>query len=370
MSTQVFIIFIGMTKRVLTWAILLTITAGIKIFSLFPDAVERYYSTGFYVYSSRVQRAIFGWLPFSFGDILYAVAVVGIIYSFVRIIKKIVQRKANGSFWLVVLRKLVFRGLIVYVSFNLLWGLNYNRRGIAHQLALETKEVKKEDLLPVMEELLDRVHRYDSIAKQQRSSLNYNRYLFEGAVNAYQNLGRKHDLFQYQNPSVKGSLFSYLGNYLGYTGYYNPFTGEAQVNRAVPLFIQPFTTCHEIGHQLGYAKENEANFAGYLSAKNSNDPLFLYSVYFELYSYARPYLYFQDSMALKKLDSLVSPSIKRDFKELREFYIKHENPVELVVDRLYSQYLKANEQPAGKITYSRVIVWLIAYYKKYGRQAL
>ncbi len=66
-------------------------------------------------------------------------------------------------------------------------------------------------------------------------------------------------------------MYSYLGNYLGFTGYYNPFTGEAQVNTTVPLFVQPFTTCHEIGHQLGYAKENEANFAGYLAAKSSPD---------------------------------------------------------------------------------------------------
>jgi len=55
------------------------------------------------------------------------------------------------------------------------------------------------------------------------------------------------------------------------------------VNTTTPVFTQPFTTCHEIGHQLGYAKENEANFAGYLSARSSRDPAFLYSVYFDLY---------------------------------------------------------------------------------------
>ena len=82
-----------------------------------------------------------------------------------------------------------------------------------------------------------------------------------------------------------------------------PTPTPSAANTTVPLFVQPFTTCHEIGHQLGYAKENEANFAGYLSAKSSQSALFRYSVYFDLYSYSRYYLYAQDSVAAKKLSN-------------------------------------------------------------------
>jgi len=248
--------------------------------------------------------------------------------------------------------------------------LNYNRRGIAQQLDLTTGKVNKEDLIAVMQQLMLKVNKFDSVGKLNRSSISNEKYLISSAVHSYESLGKKNSYFDYKTPSIKPSLYSYLGNYLGYTGYYNPFSGEAHVNTTVPLFIQPFTTCHEIGHQLGYAKENEANFAGYLSAKNSTDPNFLYSVYFELYSYGRPYLYFQDSLSLKKIDSCLQPGIKRDFRELKEFYLSHENPVEKVIDKLYSQYLKANEQPSGRVTYSEVIIWLVAYYRKYGKEAL
>ncbi len=58
----------------------------------------------------------------------------------------------------------------------------------------------------------------------------------------------------------------WLGNYLGFTGYYNPFTGEAQVNTTVPQFLLPNIALHEMGHQIGYAKEDEANFSAYLAA--------------------------------------------------------------------------------------------------------
>jgi hypothetical protein len=158
-----------------------------------------------------------------------------------------------------------------------------------------------------------------------------------------------------------------MGNYLGFTGYYNPFTGEAQVNTTVPVFVRPFTSCHEIGHQLGYAKESEANFAAYLSAAASRDSAFLYSVYFEMFAYASRYLYYADSSSLKQLNEELSPAVKKDFREIREFYRRYETPLEAAIDRIYSNYLKANEQPSGRMSYNEVVAMLIAYYRQHGK---
>src|SRR5207248_3994546 len=116
-------------------------------------------------------------------------------------------------------------------------------------------------------------------------------YLFDKGKASYASANYDLPFLKYSFPSVKPSIFSYLGDYLGYTGYYNPFTGEAQVNTTVPIFVQPFTCTHEIGHQLGYAKEMEANFVGYLAASNSSDPVMQYSVYFDIYIYAIRNLY-------------------------------------------------------------------------------
>src|SRR6185369_11733527 len=104
-----------------------------------------------------------------------------------------------------------------------------------------------------------------------RPELNENKFLFNTAVAAYSNTCLENEFLDYRSSSIKPSMIGYIGNYLGFSGYYNPFSGEAQVNTTVPSYIKPFTTCHEIGHQLGYAKENEANFAGFLSAKSSNN---------------------------------------------------------------------------------------------------
>ncbi len=363
-----------MSKRWIQWAIPVSLVVAIKIFSLFPDAVERYYSNGFYIFISSVQRFLFGWIPFSVGDLVYAAAVLYLVFGLFLFLKKIFTRKAGKQYLLGKLRLVTLVLLWVYISFNLLWGLNYNRRGISYQMKWPKTDsaiaVNGEELHSLMRVLALRLNATDSLSRILRDSLHSGTYVFSEAGKAYGQTSSRFPFLAYRPASIKSSLFGFWGNYLGYTGYYNPFTGEAQVNTAVPLFIQPYTSCHEIGHQLGYAKENEANFAGYLSAKASTNPAFLYSVYFDLYTYGRPYLYFTDSLALRRTDSLLRPGIREDFRELKKFYLAHSNPVEMIIDKAYGQYLKANEQPAGKITYGQVILWLLSYYREYGPEAI
>jgi hypothetical protein len=359
-----------MRTRTTAWIILVVLAIAIKIFALFPDAVERYYSDGIYPVISKFQRILFGWIPFSIGDIFYGIVILWLLYKVIDFFKRLFKRRLNRQYAWSALRRTVFIALLVYTSFNLFWGLNYNRQGVAWQLGLKVDKYSKEDLVIVMQEIVVRLNALEADAKVNRDQLKRKRTLFGEAVIAYDSLEVYQPAFAYSFRSVKPSLYSYLGNYLGYTGYYNPFSGEAQVNTTVPLFIQPFTTCHEMGHQLGYAKENEANFAGYLSARSSPDPAFRYSVYFDLYAYSRIYLYMQDSMSLKKLDAQLHPGVKSDYKALREFLFKHRNPVERVIDKLYGQYLKANQQPMGRLSYNEVIAWLVAYYKKFGKEAI
>ncbi|HWJ27109.1 MAG TPA: hypothetical protein VNS32_11240, partial [Flavisolibacter sp.] len=51
--------------------ILAILTLFIKLFSLRSDWVERYYTYGFYPVAANTQRLLFGWIPFSIGDLLY-----------------------------------------------------------------------------------------------------------------------------------------------------------------------------------------------------------------------------------------------------------------------------------------------------------
>lgn len=344
--------------------LLVVIVLAIRVFSLFPNAVEQYYSQGFYPLLASFQRIILGWIPFSIGDLLYIFAGLYLFRMITRFAWQARNKNITKAYLLRKGEKLLTILLVIYIWFNISWGLNYNRIGIAAQLGIENEEVQPEDIAPLAGHLAAELNKLANTISADRNILAKKSYLFEGAVDSYKNLEKKDEFFGYAYPSVKPSMFSYLGNYLGYTGYYNPFTGEAQVNTTVPLFIQPFTTCHEIGHQLGYGKESEANMSAFLSASVSDDPLFRYSVYFEMLAYTRPYLYATDSLQLKTIDSTLHPLVTGDFRRLREFYQSHRNPVERMIDILYGQYLRMNEQPSGKLSYNEVVVLLTKYFKR------
>jgi hypothetical protein len=292
--------------------------------------------------------------------------VIWLLYGLVSLTRKIFKRQINGAWFLGWLRRAVFVVLLVYVLFNGLWGLNYDRRGIADQLELTVKPYSTGELNQLLTRIAARLNELDSPARVDRAKLEHPRAVFAGAVLSYGYLEQQEPYFAYHSPSIKPSLFGFLDNYMGFGGYYNPFTGEAQVNTHVPAFTQPYTTCHEMGHQLGYAKENEANFAGYLAARHSPDAAFEYSVYFDLYLYAARELYLRDSTRVRPIRDGLRPDIRRDFRDLQQFNRKFVNPFEPVIRRMYGSYLRANRQPQGLMTYDEVNAWLIAYGTTYG----
>jgi hypothetical protein len=255
--------------------------------------------------------------------------------------------------------------LIIYIVFYAMWGLNYDRQGIASQLELQPGNKTTQDLVVLTASLLTKVN-------DTRRVLGYNvqyepyRTVFSKSVAAYSNAAQAYPFLKYRTSSVKSSLYSRVGNYLGFSGYYNPFSGEAQVCTKVPPFLLPYITCHEIAHQLGYATEDEANFTGYLAAKHSNDERFQYSLYFDLFNYANNTLFLYDSVAARNNYRQLDTLVKEDIAEYRRFLLRYKSPLEPLFTTLYGNYLKANNQPEGIATYDRVVAWLIAYQKKYG----
>lgn len=324
--------------------------------------IETYYTNFIYPPVAHVLRIFFGWIPFSFGDVLYSVLVLWISYKIIRNFIKLFRRKITVK---VVIRKAVkFFYIIVafYVVLLLLWGLNYSRKGIGYQLNLPKVKYDSSQLMVLQNILVEKVNQSKSEIKND--TYPSGKQMFKDAVNSYENASIQYPFLKYKTPSIKPSLYGTLFDYLGFTGYYNPFTGEAQVNTTVPRFLIPSITVHEMAHQLGYAKENEANFVGFLVGKNSRDPLFRYSSYLDLLMYANSELRFFDSSAANKTLEMLSPSVRLDLMEWRKFNMAHQSFLEPGARWLYGNFLKMNEQPHGILTYDRVISLVISYYEK------
>lgn len=356
-----------MKKSLVFTLILLVFAACIHIYANDSTRVENQYSAGIYPLLSGFLRSIFGWLPFSFGDILYGLVFLLLIGAIVKatrsVIKKQVTRQGFATGFSNVFRVL----LVMYILFNLFWGMNYNRIGIAGQLKLKMDAYKVPDLEEINGLLLQKVNNTKKVLVNKQIKYPSRHELFSTVLQAYQVAEKEYPFLQYQQVSLKPSVWSWVGNYMGFTGYYNPFTGEAQVNTLVPKFLQPFTTCHEIAHQLGYAKEMEASFVAYLAAKQSSDTLLQYSVYLDLFMYSNRNLHTADSTAANRYWKQLSPEVLKDVKEWRDFNIKYRNPIEPVFRWVYGKYLEGNQQPQGVLSYDEVTGFLVAYYKKNGK---
>jgi len=339
----------------------------IKIFSADSLEVETFYTTRFYFHFSKILRFLFGWLSFSVGDILYFLAGCWIIWKLAKNTKLLYKRQLS---WKIAFKKLYGLVLLcgfIYVIFNIFWGINYDRKGIAYQLKLTHLKYDIIDLEKMQSILLEKVNASRMAIAKQHMHFPSKKEIILKAEESYAEAQEKYPFLEYKIFSVKSSMYGTIGDYLGFTGYYNPFTGEAQINTTVPAFLQPYIATHEIAHQLGYAKENEANFVGYLAAVTSPDTLFHYSAYLDLFLYTNREVYYFDSTSSKNSLEKLNPWVKRDLVELQEFDLQHQFFLEPLINWMYGSFLKLNNQPKGLYTYNAVVAMVIAYYKKYGK---
>jgi hypothetical protein len=352
--------------------ILLLLAVLLRLFALNEGWVEHYYTFGLYPVISKTLRLLFGWIPFSAGDLFYALAFLWIVRKTWKLVQMLKQNRARTYLSWVLFRKYLKLSLLIYVVFMLFWGLNYYRQGIQAQMDLRLEEYTVEDLFSLTVVLQQRLNSYaEKIDSVQRLRYNHNNFLFEKGEQAYGAAGSTYPFLAYPSASLKPSLFTPVGHLFGFTGYYNPFTAEAQLKTSVPVFLKPFVVTHEIAHQLGYAKENEASFVAYLTCKSSADLNFLYSAYFELYRDAIFACRLTPNKDLTEtIRKNIHPRVQWDNRDLQMYLLRNRNFVEPFMTGMYDRYLKLNNQPKGKATYNEVIAYMVAYMKKFGKAAI
>lgn len=354
-------------KRVVWLICLIFFILLLTLFGLSRSRVEQVFSTAWYPKFSEVQRMLTGWLPFSIGDIIYLVAIFWLIYLILKLFFFIFTKRLTKKDFLSGLGKAGLVLLSVYVIFQSFWGLNYSRKGIAFQLGLKQPEYDTSNLLKMQQYLLQQVNEARTHVSYKKNSYPGNHEIFERAIQAYHEAADTFPFLRYNYPSIKSSLFGRVGNYLGFTGYYNPFTGEAQVNTSVPRFLLPAITTHEMAHQLGYAKENAASFVGYLVSTRCSDVFFNYSACLDLLLYVNYQVNTFDTLATKNTMQRLAPQVKEDIQEWKEFALAHRSFLETSTTWLYGYFLKWNEQPEGMKSYDQVVALVMSYYLKEGK---
>jgi len=330
----------------------------VKTIGLFPDFVENVYSKGFYPKLAFVSRKVFGWLPFSFGDVTYFILIL--------LLFRWIWKHRIGFFkeWKDNLLAILSWVSVFYLFFHLLWGMNYYRIPLHEKLHIE-KEYSKEQLEIFIEKMLVKTNalqlkitKNDSVAVVIPYSHDE---IYNLALKGYENIPTDLQEFRYEVKSIKSSLFSYPLSYMGFGGYLNPFTNEAQVNYLKPKYTSPLTTCHEMAHQTGIGSESECNFIGFVTAAKNEDLYFQYSAYSFALRYALHNLEMMQEGSSEVYIKKINKGVLKNFEENEIFWKKYQTPINTFFEYFYDNFLKANQQKDGMEGYNKFVGLAIGY---------
>ncbi len=352
--------------------LLLFLPIGILLFylsSCVPDTTERIYATGIYKPLGQYLSLATGLIPFSIAEFIIISLV---LFFFGQLIKMIIKLCHPASKRKTILfgfiSSIVITAGIIYFGFVMLWGLNYNRLPFSSIANLDTRPASVEELAQLCEYIIDSANDLRPkvtenaqgvmcLAEGKQEALRRASEGYVETAKVYPELGG-----QYGNP--KGVLFSKAMSYTGISGVYFPFTSEANVNMAIPDTMVPYTAAHEMAHQRGFAREDEANYIAYLTCTMHPDVDFQYSGTVLALIYAMNALYDYDQDKYKELRETYHPGVTRDLREISRFWRQYEGPVEEISSSVNNAYLKANKQEDGIHSYGRMIDLLIAQQRR------
>ena len=337
----------------------------IQILKFYPEFVERYYSNLIFPQISETSRIFCSIFPFSVGDIIYFILILLIIKWFWSVRN---NWKNNRKMYLL---KIINCLSVFYFLFHLLWAFNYYREPLFDKMKIK-RDYSDKDLLAFTKKLIlktNDIHLQITKNTDEKVIFPYNfQQVFNRNLDGYNNLSKNCKAFDYKHLCLKKSLFSLPLTYMGFGGYLNPFTNEAQVNDLFPIYNLPMTSCHEMAHQIGYANESECNFIGFLASINNDDLYFKYSGYTAALKYCLNNWEVRNPKIRLNLLKTINDGVLKNYQENKDFWKKYHTPIETFFEFFYDNFLKFNHQKDGLDSYNKFVDLMVNYYKIEGNE--
>lgn len=336
-----------------------------------PYIVEHAYSRRIYPIFSSALTGISNVFPFSLGEVILFITIGIVFFCIIYSIYTMVQRR-----WLLAFRSLSW--VLVIVTFHIFffqisWGLNNYRQNLYVNMKIEEKEITEEKLVEVYRHLIGKVNdirnEIPSDANGLPTGMTKNEIL-QNAYKGYQVLEEKNDIFHSRKVRVKKLFLSPLQSRSGYSGVFLYYAGEPTVNGMPYAFMLPFTACHEIAHQQGFASEDEANYIGYLACIYSEERFIQYSGYMSAMVYVGNALYKTNQDIYFQERKKLSKRVEADMSKKREFWdFQVSKKTADIADSVNDAFLKANNQEDGILNYGNVTKLIVnGYYMEKNKE--
>lgn len=328
-----------------------------------PQIVEKYYSNTTNRFIREFLSNITGVFPFSVGEVLVIVLIIILIIFIIKLLLNI--RKKRAVQWC--LNTASYLALL-YILFVILWGGNYQRYTFDKIANLKVEKYSVKELYGLCEELINEANTLRTKVEENPDSImclpgGY-KDVFKRVDDGYRKIQLKYPELSGEYGKPKPIILSKFMSYTGITGIYIPYTGEANVNINIPDLLLPCTVAHEMAHQRGFAREDEANYIAYLACINNKDVDFQYSGIALALINSMNKLSEYDIEGYRTLISKYSEKVKKDINYQSEFWAKYEGKVEVITNKVNDNYLKYNGEEAGAESYGEMVGLLLAQYEK------
>ena len=333
----------------------------------YPHIADGYSRQVFPVLSYPLVR-FSSWIPISLTEwvlyVLLIVVPVAIVVWVVRLVRHPGRgRRLARAVWVIVV--LFF---VVSVLYTFMHGIHYSGYSVSERLFDGHREQTAEDLEEICAWLAREASalRVD-LPEDDEGVMVLSEGLSETLVHGSSAMNAAAVDFPFMagnNASGKSVWNSHYWSYTGITGMYMPLLGEANVNTDIPASDLPLTICHELAHVRGFAREQDANFLGFLSCLYSDRADFRYSGYLFAFRYCMSDLYRADPERHKAVSAEVDAGIWRDWAADSAYWKQFEGPVQETATKINDSFLQANRQE-GVVSYSRVTELLVEYYHEY-----
>lgn len=313
----------------------------------------------------RLLAALTGWLPFSVAELLLLSSPIILIVLIGRVILIYSRnRKRTLSF----LARLLAAVCVIAILFVLCFAPGYYGTSLDRKLGLERTRVSADDLYqtallltaeinPLAEQLL---MDGDGASVMPYPLSEMNRKL----IDAYQTFTEDRSFPDHFSSRVKPVAMSEAMSYTHITGVYTFFTGEANLNVAFPDYSIPFTAAHELAHQRGVAREDEANFVAFLVCLSSDDAYLRYSGLMSVFEYVSNALYSADKTLYRAAYATLGENARSEEYAYAVFFEKYrENVAATVSEATNNAYLQSQGAKEGTRSYNMVVDLAVAYYR-------
>jgi hypothetical protein len=255
--------------------------------------------------------------------------------------------------------------LLIINLFYWLWGFHYKGEDLTTHLMLTYKIPGEQRMIDEANSSLNALIELRKImAIDSSQSITESGYPEPGDTLLYESariVFKELRLPIYGKPAVKKLYPMGFLHRLNTVGFYNPITGEANVEADLQPLLFPFVKAHEWTHAQGITDEGDANFLAYWICVYSSDPYYQYSGHLTYWRYLMRDIRRNFPDLYDHLQSKLLTGIRKDLEEIRENLYKYPDFMPKARDAVYNSYLKTHGIAEGMDSYNRIVKMVIAY---------